>query len=104
MLGSMEGGFSTEMNEKLALDLSNETIFPRDLDQMYYCVREGFSFTTGESEGFAKSMTIKSEMIDGQAIVDGWFTTGLSLGDSFSLTANPRYALKVMNVSLHEQH
>lgn len=61
----MEGSALGGMNEQLALELSNETIFPRDLDKMYYCVREGFSFTTGESEGFAKHMIIKSEMIDG---------------------------------------
>ena len=42
------------MNEKLAHDLSDETIFPRDKDMVYFCVREGFSFKTGESEGFCK--------------------------------------------------
>ena len=90
------------MNDKLALELSKETIFPRDKDEMYYCVREGFSFTTGESEGFAKHMSIRSDMIDGQAVVDGWFKTDLSLGDTFTLTADPKYALRVIKISLHE--
>jgi len=99
ILGSM-GDASLELNEPLAEELSKETIFRRDRDEMYYCVREGFSFTTGASEGFAKQMTIKSEMIDGQAVVDGWFRTDLSLGDSFSLTADPKYALRVANVEV----
>lgn len=39
-------------------------------------------------------------MIDGQAIVDGWFRTDLSLGDTFTLTADPKYALRVVNVEV----
>lgn len=67
---------------------------------MYYCVREGFSFTTGESEGFCKHIKVTAEMINGQAIVDGWFSADLSLGDTFTLTADPKYALKVMNIDI----
>lgn len=65
---------------------------------MYYCVREGFSFTAGESEGFCKHIEVVSEMFNGQAIVDGWFTADLSLGDTFTLTADPKYSLKVVKI------
>jgi len=65
---------------------------------MYFCVREGFQFTCGESEGFCTHMKVTSEMFNGQAIVDGWFTADLSLGDSFTLTADPKYALRVVNL------
>ena len=88
------------MNEKLAHDLSDETIFPRNKDMVYYCVREGFSFKTGESEGFAKKIEVVSEMLNGQACVDGWFYSDLSLGDTFRVTADPKFALKVLKVGL----
>lgn len=39
-------------------------------------------------------------MIDGQAVVDGWFRSDLSLGDTFTLTADPKYALRVVNVEV----
>lgn len=39
-------------------------------------------------------------MLDGQAVVDGWFRCNLSLGDSFTLTADPKYALRVVNVEV----
>ena len=93
----MDGASSTSRNDKpLAKELSDETVFPRDNDQMYFCVREGFQFTHGESEGFCKHILVTSEMINGHAIVDGWFTADLSLGDTFTLEADPKYALRVL--------
>ena len=70
------------MNEQLAKEISDETVFKRSDDKMYFCVREGFSMTR-MSEGFCKKMTVTSEMLNGEAIIDGWFHTDLSIGDSF---------------------
>ena len=39
---------------------------------MYFCVREGFSMTK-MSEGFCKEMLVTSEMLNGEAILDGWY-------------------------------
>ena len=41
------------VNERLAKEISDETVFKRSEDQMYFCVREGFSMTR-MSEGFCK--------------------------------------------------
>ncbi len=98
LLGSVDGHSLSKLNVPLARKLSDETIFAKDLDKMYFCVREGFSFTSGESEGFCKHIKVTAEMINGQAIIDGWFSADLSLGDTFTLTADPKYALKVMNI------
>lgn len=100
MLGSVDGHALSKLNVPLSKKLSDETVFPRDVDKMYFCVREGFSFTSGESEGFCKHIKVTAEMINGQAIVDGWFSADLSLGDTFTLTADPKYALKVMNIDI----
>lgn len=65
-MGSIEGGVDNNdvdnkaRNIPLAKELSDETIFPRDSDSMYYCVREGFSFTAGEAEGFCKHISVQS--------------------------------------------
>ena len=49
-----------------------DSVFDRGADKMYFCVREGFARTQG-GEGFAKKMLVTSEMLNGEAIVDGWF-------------------------------
>ena len=51
-------------NDQLAKNLSDETIFPRTDNQMYFYVREGFS-NTSMSEGFCKQLKITSEMLNG---------------------------------------
>ena len=87
------------MNTPVAKELSDETIFGRDQDRMYYCVREGFSFTCAKSEGFCTHLEVKSEMFNGQAIVDGWYNVNISLGCTFTLDANPAHALSVLQVN-----
>lgn len=42
-------------------------------------------------------MTVTSEMLNGEAIVDGWYHVDLSIGDKFLLTSGPQYALKVLS-------
>lgn len=42
-------------------------------------------------------MTVTSEMLNGEAIVDGWYHVDLSIGDKFQLTAGPEYQLKVLS-------
>ena len=60
------------VSEELAKEISDETVFDRGADKMYWCVREGFS-TTKRSEGFCEKMRVTSEMLHGEAIIDGWF-------------------------------
>lgn len=57
---------------------------------MYYYVREG-CFEVKKSEGFCQELTVTSEMLNGEAIVDGWYHVDLSIGDKFQLTAGPEY-------------
>lgn len=45
-------------------------------------------------------MTVTSEMLNGEAIVDGWFHTDLSIGDAFMLECKPKYALRAMQLEL----
>ena len=66
---------------------------------MYFCVREGFARTKG-GEGFCKKMLVTSEMLNGEAIVDGWFETDLSIGDSFTLECKREYVLRAMQLEL----
>ena len=77
-------------------------MFKRDLDQMYFCVREGFAFASASSEGFCQHMKVTAEMFHGQAVVDGWFTADLTIGDTFTLSIDPKYALKVINVTTYD--
>ena len=83
------------VNEELAREISDETVFDRGADKMYFCVREGFSMTK-MGEGFCTKMRVTSEMLNGEAIVDGWYQTDLSIGDSFTLDCKPKYALRAM--------
>lgn len=87
------------VNEELAKEISDETVFERGADKMYWCVREGFSMTK-MPEGFCKEMQVTSEMLNGEAIVDGWFQTDLSIGDAFTLDCKPKYALRAMQLEL----
>ena len=45
-------------------------------------------------------MRVTSEMLNGEAIVDGWFQTDLSIGDSITLDCKPKYALRAMQLEL----
>ena len=80
--------------------MSEESYFPKDKDEMYYCVREGFSFTGAKTEGFCKNLQVESRMFKGKAIVDGWFNINLILGDVITLKADPKYALKKVKLNL----
>lgn len=64
---------------------------------MYFFVREGFSLSR-QSEGFCKKMVVTSEMLNGEVIIDGWYRTDLSIGDTFTLHAHPRHQLRAMKV------
>ena len=66
---------------------------------MYYQVREGFKFTSLESEGFCKNLRITSQMFDGEAIIDGWYRTPFNFGDFCTLESDARYALRVVCLS-----
>jgi hypothetical protein len=70
-LGTLSHADDT-VNEGLAREISDETVFDRGADKMYFCVREGFSMTRA-GEGFCQKMVVTSEMLNGEAIVDGWF-------------------------------
>ena len=66
---------------------------------MYYCVREGFASTKERSEGFCdKTLTVTSEMFNGQAIIDGWCRVNISLGCTFNLEADSKHALRVLKL------
>lgn len=78
IMGSLNVDEAT--NDALARNLSEETIFPRTDNRMYFYVREGFSMTR-MSEGFCKHIKITSEMLNGQVVVDAWYHRDLSIGD-----------------------
>jgi hypothetical protein len=77
---------SGSKNETTARKLSEQTLFPRTDKKMFFFVREGFSLTQ-MTEGFCKELTVTSEMLNGEIILDGWSAHDLSLGDKFTLVA-----------------
>ena len=97
LIGSL--GVDQETNDKLALQLSAETIFPRNDPRMYFCVREGFSLTQ-MSEGFCKTAEITSEMLNGEVVIDAWYERNLSIGDQFKLDVKPEYTLRAMELEI----
>jgi len=89
---------NTEMiSHSMAASLSEQTKFAKDRDEVYYYVREGFS-NTKNGEGFGKEIKIISEMLNAEAIIDGWKHYDLSIGDNFYVTADPKYALTCLNL------
>ena len=97
MIGSID--VSVNVNDMLSQELSDQTIFPRDDERMYFYVREGFSLTR-QSEGFCKKIKVTSEMLNGEVIIDGWYQTDLSIGDTFTLTQSPKHSLRAMKLEL----
>ena len=97
MIGSLVADTTT--NDKLALELSKETVFPRNDPRMYFCVREGFSMTQ-MSEGFCKHMKITSEMLNGRVVVDAWYSKELSIGEQFTLQTSPDFQLRAMELEI----
>jgi hypothetical protein len=53
---------------------------------MFFFVREGFSLTQ-MTEWFCKELTVTSEMLNGEIVLDGWSAHDLSLGDKLTLVA-----------------
>lgn len=82
---------------QMAKKLSEQTIFAADSRKLYYFVREGFQ-ETNISEGFTKNFHLTNEMINGQARLDGRHIIPLGMGDSFSLSIDPRHHLKCMKL------
>jgi len=95
VLGSLESDAVT--NDKLAAELSNEIIFERNDPRMYFCVREGFSMTQ-MSEGFCRHVEITSEMLNGQVVIDAWYSKDLSIGDQFTLLTAPEFTLRALEL------
>ena len=85
--------------DNYAREMNDKTIFKQNDTRMYFYVREGFS-NSKVSEGFCRDIKVTSEMLDGEAIVDGWFRINLSIGDVFSIQSDTRYNLNVMKLEL----
>jgi len=66
---------------------------------MYFYVREGFS-NSKVSEGFCRDIKVTSEMLDGEAIMDGWHRINLSIGDVFTIKSDREYDLNVLKLEL----
>ncbi len=66
------------MEEHFAKEISKETIFPYDEERMFYFVREGYlkdpQIYCRHSEGYSKKIKFYSELIDGRAYIDGYYT------------------------------
>lgn len=61
---------SSDIDKKIAKEISDHTIFPYDHNQMYYFVREGFQETI-ISEGFCNQLEFTGEMLGGEVKLDG---------------------------------
>ena len=70
ILGSLNVDDRT--NDRVAQELSEETIFPRSDRRMYFYVREGFAMSQS-SEGFCKHLKITSEMLKGKIVIDAHY-------------------------------
>ena len=97
ILGSLNVDDKT--NDKAAQELSEETIFSRTDRKMYYFVREAFS-KISDSEGFCNRIKITSEMLKGKVVIDAHYHRDLEIGDSFELTAPPKYNLRTIQLEI----
>lgn len=65
---------------------------------MFYFVREGYlkdpQIYCRHSEGYSKKIKFYSELIDGRAYIDGYYTQDLGIGDVFTIDSKPEYRLK----------
>ena len=86
-------------NDRAAQELSEETIFSRTDRKMYYFVREAFS-KISDSEGFCNTIKITSEMLKGKVVIDAHYHRDLKIGDSFELTAPPKYNLRTIQLEI----
>ena len=66
---------------------------------MYFFVREGFSLTQ-MSEGYCKEAKITSEMLNGQVVIDAWYSADLSIGDQYTLSVKPEFTLRAMELEI----
>ena len=66
---------------------------------MYYYVRESFS-GQNNSEGFAKSVKMVSELEEGQICIDGQSKYDIGYGDHVSMDVKPEYRLKCIKFIL----
>jgi hypothetical protein len=85
------------ISHEIASQMSESTKFPVDRDEVYFYIREGFA-NQKNGEGFAKEIKVISEMLNGEAIIDGWRVYDLSIGDNFYVTADPKYALTTLKL------
>ena len=66
---------------------------------MYFCVREGFALTQ-MSEGFCNHLQITSEMLNGQVVIDSWYSSDLHIGEQYTLSTSPEFTLRAMELEL----
>jgi len=88
----------------VAKEISRDTMFPYDREEMYYFVREGYSkdpyHYSRHSEGFCKELTFISELLDGKVFIDGYWTHDLGLGEQFKVDIRPEHKLKCIRFSI----
>lgn len=85
-----------EVHRSISSALSENTVFKPERQQMYYYVREpiqakGF---IQEGSGFCAQMNFESELIDGRVNIDGMKGFDIHLGDTFTATIDPKFALR----------
>lgn len=89
-------GEPAEVIKKTADELSLGTCFDPDRNELYYLVREPAIKPDyeGQWEGFCKKLEFMSELNDGRVSIDGLSSIDLALGDQFTVSCKPEYALK----------
>jgi hypothetical protein len=73
-------------------------VFPADSDLLYYFVREAYICDSKQfswrAEGHCKKVRVISEMINGSLQIDGYYKREIGIGDTFTVSSNPKNALK----------
>jgi hypothetical protein len=85
-----------EVYQNIAVALSEQTVFKPGRNEMYFLVREPIAGGNFEPEGlgYAKQIEFLSELIDGRVNIDGMESIDISLGDTFTVTCDPKNALR----------
>ena len=76
--------------EELANKMAKGIQFDTEEKKMYYFVREPVK-DSEQNEGFAKDVTISSQLTDGSICIDGAYTYDMTVGDWCKIDIKPDY-------------
>ena len=80
-------------SEEVANQMSKDTQFSQESKRMYYYVREPYN-NSQNSEGYARSLEVQSELLDGEICIDGLIKVEVNNGDKVVIENSPDFSLR----------